>query len=122
MFQLVLYFIGITLCTMISVFIALYLVKLWQIKSSLERFLRDLKNLDRQLNVLDTVSAHHPENDDREEHKPSNVCENCQNLKLFVPPDHDKVFLLWCSLHDREVESNDTCMSFKMDLFKWKIE
>ena len=122
MFQMTLYIIGVTLCTVITVFISLYLVKLWQIKTILEKFLRDLKNLDKQLNCLETSSATPLADEIHDKQKPVTVCENCQSLKLFVPPDYSKLFLFWCSLHDREVDACDSCPSFRMDLFKWKIE
>ena len=119
--DMLVYFIGVVLCISLVAFILLYISKLWQIKRNLEKFLYDLKNLDKQFHILESVAQSGDENMKDKRKNPVHICENCQNLRTYVPAKSDRIFVFRCVLHSRDVNVDETCGDFKKDLMKWRI-
>src|SRR4030042_1646316 len=91
----------------ITFLISLQARRMWKVKSELEKFLSNLKELNRNVKKIMDSSAKNKYKSFKELiNNEQKICENCKNRTTFIDFSFDNIFYYKCRLNNKEIELN----------------
>ena len=112
----------ITISIFITFLISLQAKKMWKIKSELERFLSNLKELNRSVKkIMDSSAKNKYKSFNELIGNEQKICESCKNRTTFIDFSFNNIFYYKCKLNNKEIKLSHTCKSYQKDLQNSKI-
>ena len=102
--------------TLLLLFLAHQIHKIWRMKSRMEHYLGDLRALNEKVLagtepvVVKTTNVH------QDSQSTTRTCEHCKNRVTFITQDGDDLMVYECKLNDRSIALEDTCEQYVRDL------
>lgn len=95
--------------------------KMWKIKITLDVFLSDLKNLNKNINQIINFSENRCINISNLNVVEEKICENCKNRVTYLDFSFENIFYYKCRLNNKDIALNNTCKNYQKDLQNSKI-